>query len=127
MIGDCEVGKTLLQQPRDQPAMGEGLQFGPRAEVAQEARQLVAAAQAEDGFRQRVQLADILAFTRIGFCYLVHFRCHVNILTCPLSSIPLWTCSRAAAYGSPRVAASRGRSKVEAPPSRPGGSSGRGP
>ena len=58
---DLAVGHALLQQPDDRPAVGEGLQFRRRAEVAEEVTALVDAPEREHGLEQRAFRGGFLA------------------------------------------------------------------
>jgi len=50
---DLAVGHVPLQEPDDRPAIGEGLQLGGRAQVAEEVAAFLDGAQGQDGLEER--------------------------------------------------------------------------
>ena len=63
---DLAVGQAALQQFDHRPAVGHGLQFGRRAQVAEEAAAFLDAAQRQDRGAQRALVLLFLALTVTG-------------------------------------------------------------
>src|SRR5581483_8430921 len=82
--GDLQIRERLVEEANDLPAVRERLELAERAEVAQEAGELVPIAEREDRVRELVQPGDLAGFMSRPFR-----RCdaHISMLACYYESM----------------------------------------
>ena len=73
---DLAIGQVALQQPDHGPAVGQGLQLGGRAQVAEEVAALLDGAQREDGLEQGALGGGFLARGDASVALQARFQCN---------------------------------------------------